>query len=86
MIRPLGHWLILGTVVFLLLLSIELRQFAQVGLQLIILGIGGLATGTLHHEATEDGEDQDAEGEVKGPRALGSQEEVGDGGTEDEDI
>ena len=50
--------------VFFLLFGIEMGKAAQVVFELVVFGIGCQTTCALHHEAAEDGQQEDAEGEV----------------------
>lgn len=72
--------------IFLLFFSIELGEAAQVVLKLVVLGIGCQATCTLHHKTAENGQHEDAEGEIQCPGTAAVEDEIYDSGTEDKDI
>lgn len=72
--------------VFFLLFGIEMGKAAQVVFELVVFGIGCQTTCVLHHEAAEDGQQEDAEGEVERPGSAAAKDEAYDCGTNDEDV
>ena len=63
-----------------------MRETAQVVFELVVFGIGCQPACALHHEAAEDGQHQDAEGEVERPGSAAAENEIYNGGSEDEDV
>ena len=61
-------------------------EAAQVVLELVVFGVGCQTACAFHHETAEDGQHEDAEGEVERPGSAAAENEIYDGGTEDKDI